>query len=110
MVRRGLVLCTVLAGSSALGGCADAAARPTWPKPRAADADGGESLAPRPAARVIAASVEDDRSSERTSDKPASPGISVTQAAAPAPAAAASSSTDDDTTDEITIEIEGDAP
>jgi hypothetical protein len=56
-------------------------AGPAWPKPAEHRVDGGESLAPRAAARAIAAIVEDDRPAERVvADKPA---------AAPAPASAA---------------------
>jgi hypothetical protein len=56
-------------------------AGPAWPKPAEHRVDGGESLAPRAAARAIAAIVEDDRPAERAvADKPA---------AAPAPASAA---------------------
>ena len=46
-------------------------AGPAWPRSRAREADGGESLTPRAAARAIAAIVEDDRGAERTADKPA---------------------------------------
>ncbi|HET7500267.1 MAG TPA: hypothetical protein VFK02_04665, partial [Kofleriaceae bacterium] len=45
-------------------------AGPAWPKQAAREADGGESLAPRAAARAIAAIVEDDRAAERA-EKPA---------------------------------------
>ncbi|HEX8112820.1 MAG TPA: hypothetical protein VF516_34045, partial [Kofleriaceae bacterium] len=45
---------------------------PAWPKPATRDVDGGESLAPRAAARAIAAIVEEERPAERVvADKPA---------------------------------------
>ncbi|HEY0986050.1 MAG TPA: hypothetical protein VGD80_03325 [Kofleriaceae bacterium] len=47
---------------------------PAWPKLHARETDGGESLAPRAAARAIAAAVEDDHAADRAAgDKPAAP-------------------------------------
>ncbi|HEX3757920.1 MAG TPA: hypothetical protein VHW23_04420 [Kofleriaceae bacterium] len=54
-------------------------AGPAWPRPAPREADGGESLAPRAAARAIAAIVEDDHAAERA--------VAATPAAAPSPAA-----------------------
>jgi hypothetical protein len=44
---------------------------PTWPKTHTRDADGGESLAPRAAARAITAAVEDDRPADRAAGEKA---------------------------------------
>jgi hypothetical protein len=69
----------------ALAACGSAcsvhgSAGPSWPRAATHEVDGGESLAPRAAARAIAAIVEDDRAADRAvADKPA--------AAAAAPAA-----------------------
>lgn len=107
-MRRGVLLFAVLG----LISCADASARPSWPRPRPRDTDGGESLAPRPAARTITAAVE-DRPSERAAAAPTA-GVSVAPVAAPAAAAAAapaeSSSDEPINAEEIVIEVEGDAP
>jgi hypothetical protein len=59
-------------------------AGPAWPKPAARETDGGESLAPRAAARAIAAIVEDDHAAERA--------VAATPAATPSPAASAAPS------------------
>ncbi|HZJ66509.1 MAG TPA: hypothetical protein VFD36_23540 [Kofleriaceae bacterium] len=49
-------------------------AGPAWPKWAERESDGGESLAPRAAARAIAAAVEDDHAADRAAgDKPAAP-------------------------------------
>jgi hypothetical protein len=81
-------------------------AGPAWPKPAIREADGGESLAPRAAARAIAAIVEDDRPAERAA--------ATTPAAAPAPVAsgatgapAAAPAQDEPLpTEEIVIEVD----
>jgi hypothetical protein len=72
---------------------------PAWPTTHAREADGGESLVPRAAARAIAAAAEDDRPADRaagekavaevpvgtatpgvTADKPATtPSVTVTE-------------------------------
>jgi hypothetical protein len=97
----------------ALAACSSpASAGPAWPKSTARDVDGGESLAPRAAARTVAANVADDDDDDkpavpaagepRAVDKPAAArdgGTPVTPAASPA--------TDEPiTTEEIVIEIE----
>lgn len=97
----------------ALAACSSpASAGPAWPKSTARDVDGGESLAPRAAARTVAtANAEDDDDD----DKPAAP--AADKPAADKPAAvrdggtpvtpAASPATDEPiTTEEIVIEIE----
>src|SRR5262245_2136514 len=64
-------------------------AGPAWPQPAAHDADGGESLAPRPAARAIAAIVEErpaDRAAADKSAPAASPSTGDRAAAASATA------------------------
>ena len=62
-------------------------AGPSWPRAATHEVDGGESLAPRAAARAIAAIVEEDRVADRAvADKPA---------AAAAPAMAAPTGTGD---------------
>jgi len=96
-----------------LAGCSTpAASGPAWPKARVRPSDGGESLAPRPAARAIAAIVEDDKPADKAAaDKPAvpSPG-STAGSAAEKPAtitpAAAPAADDPIMTDDIVIEID----
>jgi hypothetical protein len=52
---------------------------PVWPKTHVHDSDGGESLAPRAAARAIAAVVDDDRPTDRAAgEKPAVPAAAGT--------------------------------
>jgi len=77
-MRGGLLLIALL-------GCSHPApAGPAWPKTHAHDSDGGESLAPRAAARAIAAAVEDDRPADRAAaDKAAATPATPTPAAAP---------------------------
>jgi hypothetical protein len=98
----------------ALAACSSpASAGPAWPKSTARDVDGGESLAPRAAARTVAtANAEDDDDD----DKPAAPAAGEPRAADKPAAArdggtpvgpAASPATDEPiTTEEIVIEIE----
>jgi hypothetical protein len=86
-------------------------AGPAWPKPAAREADGGESLAPRAAARAIAAIVEDDRPAERAAaDKPAAasaPAASAAATAAPAAGAAVTPAQDEPLPgEEIVIEVD----
>ena len=65
-MRLGLLMIALAACSS------PAVAGPTWPKAAAREVDGGESLAPRAAARAIAAIVEDDKPVDKVAaDKPA---------------------------------------
>lgn len=83
---------------------------PAWPKPAARELDGGESLAPRAAARAIAARVEDDRPAERAvADKPAAapvPAASAAPAVSAAPAAATPAQDEPLPTEEIVIEVD----
>ena len=59
-------------------------AGPAWPKTHVRETDGGESLAPRAAARAIAAAVEDDRAVDRTAgDKAPVAGSTATGASTP---------------------------
>jgi len=82
-------------------------AGPAWPKPAIRDADGGESLAPRAAARAIAAIVEDERPAERAgADKPAAAPAPASAAAAAAPAAAAPAQDEPLPSEEIVIEVD----
>jgi len=77
-MRGGLLLIALL-------GCSHPASTgPAWPKTHAQDSDGGESLAPRAAARAIAAAVEDDRPADRAAGEKAAatPAVVVTPAAA----------------------------
>jgi hypothetical protein len=90
---------------------ATASARPAWPRSATREVDGGESLAPRAAARAIAAIAEDDRPADKAAaDKPAA--ASSTPGASPAadkPAASASAAVTAEepiTTEDIVIEIE----
>jgi hypothetical protein len=115
MVRRGpLVIALALVLGPAICACTtSASARPVWPKPRPSEVDGGESLAPRAAARAIAAAaIEDDRPADRLAEKPVSPGIPVGPAVAPAAPAvavpAAPSADDPITAEDLIIEIDGD--
>jgi len=102
-MRLGLLVIALAACSS------PAAAGPSWPKPAAREVDGGESLAPRAAARAIAAIVEDDKPADKvTAGKaPAAAGGTGATTATP-PAATSSAPTPDDPimTEEIVIEIE----
>jgi len=96
----------------ALAGCSTPATTgPAWPKPRIRAIDGGESLAPRPAARTIAAIVEDDKPADKAAaDKPAAPssdGPGGTAADKPAAATPVMTPQDDPImTEDIVIEIE----
>jgi hypothetical protein len=95
---RVLIVFALVACSSASHGPAG----PTWPKAAAREVDGGESLAPRAAARSIAAIVEDDRAADRAEKPPAAP------AATDKPAAATPSTTQPEEIpgEDIVIEIE----
>ncbi len=82
-------------------------AGPAWPKPAAREVDGGESLAPRAAARAIAAIVEDDRPAERAiAEKPAAAPVPAASAAPAAPAAATPAQDEPLPTEEIVIEVD----
>lgn len=95
-----------------LAGCSTpAASGPAWPKPAVRGSDGGESLAPRPAARAIAAIVEDDKPADKAAaDKPAAPPAGIPGgSAADKPAAITPAATPPDDpimTEDIVIEIE----
>jgi len=98
-----------------LAGCSTPATPgPAWPKARVRPIDGGESLAPRPAARAIAAIVEDDKPADRpAADRPvASPAGGLGSSTVDKPAvltpAATTPPSDDDPlmTEDIVIEIE----
>jgi hypothetical protein len=81
-------------------------AGPAWPRPASRDADGGESLTPRAAARAIAAIVEDDRPAERaTAERPAAAPVPAASAGA-APAAATPAQDEPLPSDEIVIEVD----
>jgi hypothetical protein len=77
---------------AACSGSASASAGPAWPKPAAREIDGGESLAPRGAARPIAAREDDEKAGEDCE-----PGD---QAASAPPAEARSTGTGSSTADE----------
>jgi hypothetical protein len=99
-MRLGLLVIAMAACSS------PAAAGPSWPRPTASEVDGGESLAPRAAARAVVAVVEDDKPADRAADKPTAasgvPGADRPAAATiPVPAADEPIMTED-----IVIEIE----
>jgi hypothetical protein len=93
----------------ALLGCSHAAPTgPAWPKPHAAETDGGESLAPHEAARAISAAVEDERP-ERAADKPAETPATAAPAGEPAdkPAAGSVTVTEEPiTAEDIVIEVD----
>ncbi len=79
---------------------------PAWPRPASRDADGGESLAPRAAARAIAAIVEDDRPSERAAaDRPAAAPVPAASVGA-APLAATPAQDEPLPSEEIVIEVD----
>ena len=102
-MRLGILVIALAACSSSV------AARPAWPRQRPHEVDGGESLAPRPAARAITARAEDDRPAERPIDKPAAtaPAARGVTADKPGPDKAATPAAEEPiTTDDIVIEIE----
>lgn len=89
---------------------AQGSAGPAWPRPAAREVDGGESLAPRAAARAIAAIVEEDhpaeRAAERTAaDKPAAAPVPAASAA-PAPSAAPPAQDEPLPAEDLVIEID----
>jgi hypothetical protein len=96
-MRLGLLVFALAACSSS------ASAKPAWPKARPREVDGGESLAPRAAARAIAAVVEDDKPAVTTAAPAAAP-APVDKSPAAAPAAPAAD--EPIITEEIVIEIE----
>ena len=97
-MRLGLLVFALAACSSS------ASAKPAWPRATPRELDGGESLAPRAAARAIAAVVEDDKPAAASAPAAAAP-VSVDKPATPA-AAAPPASDEPIITEEIIIEIE----
>lgn len=96
-----------LAACSASGSAASAG--PAWPKAATREVDGGETLAPRAAARAIAAIVEEDRPADRAAvDKPAGAAPAVTPGAGDRPAATAPAAAPPDelSGEDIVIEID----
>ena len=85
------------------------ASGPAWPKDRER-ADGGESIAPREAAKSVAVAMEkdddaDDKPADKPDDKPADkPAAPASEPSAPATNAAAPSD-EPVTTEEIVIEV-----
>jgi hypothetical protein len=103
-MRGGLLLIALL-------GCSQPTATgPAWPKSHAPDADGGESLAPRAAAKAIASAADDDRPADRASgDKAtAAPAAAAPAAAADKPAGTPSVTVSEEplTAEEMVIEID----
>ena len=103
-MRGGLLLIALL-------GCSQPGSTgPAWPKTHARDTDGGESLAPRAAARAIASVVEEDRPADRaTGDKPAAaPAATTPAAAADKPAGTPSVTVTEETltAEEMVIEVD----
>jgi hypothetical protein len=103
-MRGGLLLIALL-------GCSHPASTgPAWPKTHAHDTDGGESLAPRAAARAIAAAVEEDRPADRAAgDKAAAtPAAAVPAAAGDKPAVTPSVTVTEEplTAEEMVIEVD----
>jgi hypothetical protein len=102
-MRLGLLVIALAACSSPAG------AGPSWPKAAVREVDGGESLAPRAAARAITAIVEDDKPADKAAaDMPAAPAASTAGSTADRSAAATPAATPDDPimTEDIVIEIE----
>lgn len=101
-------LAVVLA--SGLAGCGAGRDRgPAWPEPHEREVDGGESLAPRQPAAVVAIEKAED-ATPGTAAPPAAPGTADAAAAPgsdrPAPEDPAQKDPDVLTTEEIVIEIE----
>jgi hypothetical protein len=106
-VRLGLLV-IALAACSARG---SGPAGPAWPKPAVREVDGGESLAPRPAARAIAALAEEEKPADKAApEKPAAATSGGTgSSTADTPGAAAPTATPPDepiNAEDIVIEIE----
>jgi hypothetical protein len=84
---------------------------PAWPKPTAREADGGESLSPRAAARSVAARSDDDhgddRSDEAASAAPAAgPSARADRSTVPVELPAGVMTPEDQALEEMVIEIE----
>jgi hypothetical protein len=108
-MRLGIVMLALAACS----GPGAASASPAWPKAAVREVDGGQSLAPRAAARAVAALVEDDKEDKPTdkaaADKPAAAATSAGGSTADKSAATSSPATPPDepiTAEDIVIEIE----
>jgi hypothetical protein len=98
---RVLFVIALAAGSMACA--AREPAGPAWPRAAERDGDGGESLAPRAAARAIAA-VVDDHAAERAADKPA---VSTPAVSAPAASSGTLQVTEEPLPlDELVIEVD----
>jgi hypothetical protein len=105
-MRAALAFALLAASSVGSAGCASRApAGPAWPQRAAREDDGGESLAPRAAARAIAAVVEDDRPADRAADKPA-PATTAGPAADKPGAGTAVMQDDPAIMEEIVIEVD----
>lgn len=93
----------------AIAGCTHAATLgPQWPKTAATDSDGGESIAPREAAKSIVAETDKDDDADDAPAQPATPATETAAAAATdsAPAASTPPATDEPIqTEEIVIEV-----
>ncbi|HSS02098.1 MAG TPA: hypothetical protein VLM79_33795 [Kofleriaceae bacterium] len=103
-MRGGLLLIALL-------GCSHPASTgPAWPKTHAQDNDGGESLAPRAAARAIASAVEDDRPADRAAGEKAAatPAAATPATAADKPAGMPSITVTEEplTAEEMVIEVD----
>jgi len=97
-MRLGLLVFALAACSSS------ASAKPAWPRATPRELDGGESLAPRAAARAIAAVVEDDKPAALVERPTAAP--AATPAAPAAEPVVVPAADETITTEEIVIEIE----
>jgi len=104
------VLLVIALAAWAAGCSARGSAGLSWPRPASREVDGGESLAPRPAARAIAALVEEDRPADwDVADKPAAPApVPVATPGGDRAAASPAPSPPEDplTTEEIVIEVD----
>jgi hypothetical protein len=99
-----MLLLAVAACSMACAGSGPAG--PAWPRPATRAGDGGESLAPRAAARAIAAIVEEGRPAERA-DRPAAAPVPAVSAVAAADKPAAAPAQDEPLpAEEIVIEVD----
>lgn len=82
---------------------------PAWPKAHARETDGGESLAPRAAARAIASATEEEHAADRAAaDKPAAPATATPPSAATPekPAAGTVTVTEEPITEDMVIEVD----
>jgi hypothetical protein len=107
-MRRKLVLALAACSMACFAACSvHGPAGPAWPRPSAREVDGGESLAPRAAARAIAAIVEEDHPADRAgADKPAAAPVPAASAASAAPAGAPPAQDEPLPSEEIVIEVD----